>query len=82
VNANSTEIVKQGGISANKTRLLSKTTELLLRKLAQIKIPSAAKIKAVNETLKLLIIFVLLFKDWPTRLIMIIALISISWRRK
>jgi hypothetical protein len=53
------------GKSASKTRLAPK-------------VPSAAQISALNETLELLLIaFVMFFKDWPTRLVTIIALILI-----
>jgi hypothetical protein len=56
---------KTGGRSACKTKLAPK-------------LASAAQISALNETLQLLLIaFVMLFKDWPTRLITITALVLI-----
>jgi hypothetical protein len=55
-------------VLANKTKLASKVL-------------SAAQIHALNETLQLLLIaFVMVFKDWPTRLVTIIALILIRRR--
>ncbi|MGD0349469.1 MAG: hypothetical protein ABSB84_04045 [Verrucomicrobiota bacterium] len=50
----------------------------LRRNSPRIRMRSAAQIKAFNETLQLLLIaFVMVFKDWPTRLVTIIALILI-----
>jgi hypothetical protein len=69
----------------NQTRLnqsSSATAPASEEKSSRSKMFSAAQIRAFNETLQLLIVFVILFKDWPTRLIAIIALILIHRRSK
>ena len=53
----------------------------LRKNLPLITIPSAAQIRALNETLQILLIaFVMVFEDSPTRLLTIIALILIRRR--